>query len=146
MSYLVLLNILSFCIKSMVSLSDVIDELLALALIKREKSARILSLHRLVQQQFRFFSSPIDNQHFFYYTTCLLFEAFPQSDAKKGQLYDRWTECQRYLQHVINLKNQYKEAATSKQPLAPSLKFCMLLKSLARQVLTRFSNSFMATN
>lgn len=121
--------------RDQLALSNLIDELLTLALIKREKSARILSLHRLMQQQFRHFSSPADNQRFFYYTTCLLFEAFPQSDAKKGQLYDRWTECQRYLQHVLNLKNQYKEAATSTQPLVPSLKFCMLLKSLARFLL-----------
>ncbi|KAJ6780996.1 hypothetical protein PWT90_09037 [Aphanocladium album] len=77
---------LEFCHDELV-LSDLIDELLTLALIKREKSARILSLHRLVQQQFRYFSSPADNQRFFYHTTCLLFEAFPQSDAKKGQLF-----------------------------------------------------------
>lgn len=114
------------------SLSGVIDELLAVALIKRDRSARVLSLNSLVQQQFRGFSSPEDNQKYFDITTCLLFQAFPQSDAKKGQLYDRWTECQRYLQHVLSLKNQYKDSLTSTQPLIPGWKFTMLLKSLAR--------------
>ncbi|KAK2601555.1 hypothetical protein QQS21_004873 [Conoideocrella luteorostrata] len=116
-------------------LSDVIDDLMTLALIKREKSNRALSLHRLVQAQFRYFVSPSDNQRFFDQTTYLLFQAFPQSGAKKGQLYDRWDECQLYLQHVQSLKNQYKESLGTPDPLLPSLRFCRLLKSLSRFLL-----------
>ncbi|MCJ1309172.1 hypothetical protein MMC25_002828 [Agyrium rufum] len=113
---------LEFCSHELV-LSDVIDDLLTLALIKRDKETRTLSLHRLVQTQFCYYVSALDNQKAFEETICLLYEAFPQSDAKQGQLYDRWAQCQLYLQHVLSLKNKYKEAAGGQQTLQPNLRF-----------------------
>jgi hypothetical protein len=115
------------------SLFEVLDTLFASSLITREKVTRTLSLHRLVQDRFRCFLSPDGRQQGFDNATRLLYESFPQSEARKGQLYDRWTLCQLYSQHVICLKKNYK-AAVDSEPLKPTLLFCSLLKSFARYI------------
>ena len=45
--------------------SEVLDDLLTLALIKREKISRQLSAHRLVQAQFKYHLSAADRQQVF---------------------------------------------------------------------------------
>lgn len=112
--------------------SEVLDDLLTLALIKREKISRQLSVLRLVQAQFKYHLSAADRQQAFENATQLLYEAFPQSNAKKGQLYDRWTQCRMHSQHLLSLKSNYKETAASPEPLEPTFLFCKLLKSFAR--------------
>jgi hypothetical protein len=114
--------------------SEVLDDLLTLALIKREKNSRQLSLHRLVQAQFKYHLSPSSRQQAFENTVQLLCTVFPHANAKKGQLYDEWAECQLYFQHVWNLKNNYKESLTGSEPLKPTLAFFSLLKDLIRYV------------
>ena len=119
-------------LKLLLRFSEVLDNLMVLALIKKHKNTRMISVHRLVQKQFRFFLPTAGRQKAFETATRLLYEAFPQSDAKKGQLYDRWTQCQLYTQHILALKNNYKEEATGSDPLKPNIIFCKLLKSFTR--------------
>ena len=73
------------------SLSEVLDTLLTSALVKRDRITRKLSLHRLVQAQFKYYISPQDRQMAFDNVTQLLCGSFPRTEPKKGQLYDRWT-------------------------------------------------------
>ena len=65
----------------------------------------------------------------------LLHGAFPHPDfARIGQLYDRWTLCRLYSQHVISLKENYKKERNDTEGLKPTVKFCILLRNFARLV------------
>ncbi|KAM3514475.1 hypothetical protein MY11210_001919 [Beauveria gryllotalpidicola] len=120
---------LRFCSHELL-LSETMEELERLNLIQQDKSKSLLSLRPLVRDRFRFLTSEADNQRFFDNATYLLYETFPHAGAKTGQLYERWTECKEYLQHVLSLRDQYLQAMTKEEPLLPNLVFCKLLKSL----------------
>ncbi|KAL6695359.1 pfs domain-containing protein [Trichoderma pleuroticola] len=114
--------------------SEAVEPLLALALMKRHKDARIFSCHRMVQMQFRSFLSLEERQQAFDNAVVLVYNAFPkQSDStNKNQFYHHWTQCNRCLQHVLCLKDNFKEERRhSKKFKAPSL-FCELLKDCQR--------------
>ena len=127
-----------FCRKSLLTLpensvSEVLDTLFTLALVKRDKTARTLSLHRLVQAQFRFFLPLTDRQKAFNDAVDLVYAAFPTTDMRHGQLYNRWQECQLYSQHILSLKDNYKkEAVDQSEPLCPTNRFCQLLRNYFR--------------
>ncbi|OJJ42592.1 hypothetical protein ASPZODRAFT_125317 [Penicilliopsis zonata CBS 506.65] len=114
--------------------SEAIEPLLTLALIKRDRDARLFSCHRMVQTQFRYFLSLDERQKAFANATALVHRAFPkQSDeTNQNQLYREWAECNRYLQHVISLVDRFQEERRAmKNFKAPSL-FCDLLKDCQR--------------
>ncbi|MCJ1385774.1 hypothetical protein MMC17_008898 [Xylographa soralifera] len=115
--------------------SEVLEDLLVLALVKRDKETRTLSVHRLVQMQFKYFMGPTDQQQAFYNTTLLLANAFPKDDSIKGQLYDRWEQCRLYLQHVLSLKNICKGDQLATEGIKPNPEFCELLNSCARYLI-----------
>jgi hypothetical protein len=116
------------------SLSEVLETLLVLALLRRDTETRTLSLHRLVQTQFRYFLTAQDRQRGFENAAHLLYQAFPNSNAYEGQLYARWTHCQLYMQHVLSLRDNYMRESKGSEALRPTLEFCLLLKSCARSV------------
>ncbi|KAH8710019.1 hypothetical protein GQ44DRAFT_752583 [Phaeosphaeriaceae sp. PMI808] len=107
-------------------LSEVLETLLALALIKRDNGTRTLSLHRLVQIQFKYFLTTQDRQKGFENAAHLLYRAFPSSNAYEGQLYARWTRCQVYIQHALSLRDNYAKESKSSEPLRPTLEFCVV--------------------
>lgn len=116
------------------SLMEVKDVLLNLALIRRDKETKKMSIHTLVQSQYRYYLSDntaAGNQEAFDDTTKLLYERFPQVN-KHGQLFDRVHICQLYSQHVSILKNRFKAAVDTPPALKPSLLFCKLLENYRR--------------
>ncbi|KAM0511972.1 hypothetical protein ACHAPE_009328 [Trichoderma viride] len=114
--------------------SKAMEPLLALALMKRDKDARIFSCHRMVQTQFRSFLSPEERQQAFDNAVVLVYNAFPkQSDAtNKNQFYHQWTQCNRCLQHVLCLKDNFKEERKHWKRSKASSLFCELLKDCQR--------------
>lgn len=95
------------------SLSTITEELLALALIKRDRYDRVFSIHRLVADQFRRFLTPNDLQKAFFEASILMYNAFPKKPKKPGaaraNLYNVWDTCQLWLQHVLQLKVRFMQ-------------------------------------
>ena len=90
------------------SLSTATEELLALALVKRDRYNRVFSIHRLIAAQFRRFLNSKDRQKAFFEASILLYNAFPKRQKKPGaartNLYNVWDKCHLWLQHVLQLK------------------------------------------
>lgn len=99
---------LKFCSDGF-SLAAVLRKLLTVALIKRDRDTRTITIHRMVQTQLKQYLSQHDRQRSFNNTVMLLYKAFPTEDLSTGQLYDRWTLCNQYLQHVLNLGGCFSE-------------------------------------
>lgn len=114
--------------------SRVMEPLLALALIKWDKDARIFWCHRMVQIQFRSFLSLEERQQAFDNAVVLVYNAFPkQSDSKnKNQLYHQWTQCNHCLQQVLCLKDNFKEERRHSEEFKASSLFCELLVDCQR--------------
>ncbi|KAK4059480.1 hypothetical protein Trihar35433_10756 [Trichoderma harzianum] len=114
--------------------SKAMEPLLALALIKWDKDARIFWCHRMVQMQFRSFLSLEERQQAFDNAVVLVYNAFPkQSDStNKNQLYHQWTQCNRCLQQVLWLKDNFKEERRHSEEFKASSLFCELLVDCQR--------------
>lgn len=97
------------------------------ALIKRDKDSGILTVHRLIQAQFRLFLGPEKCQNAFNDTVTLLSYVIPKSGLEKGQLYDIWEAYNRYLQHVINLRDVFNEEMRTSHPFTATQEFCEIL-------------------
>jgi hypothetical protein len=109
-------------------LSEAIEPLLTLALIKRDKDSRAFSCHRLVQTQFRSYLPSEERQQAFNNATALVYHAFPkQSDAtNKNQFYQQWA------QHVICLEDNFKEERKHSKEFKTSSLFYELLQKLSK--------------
>ena len=87
------------------------EELLALALIKRDRYSRSFSIHRLIATQFRRFLEPQKLQKAFHEASILMYNAFPkrpkEAGATRANLYNVWDKCQLWLQHVLQLKSRF---------------------------------------
>lgn len=123
----------SFCMNKL-DFSDAIDPLVTLALIKRDRNAEALSIHRLVQVQYRYYLSLDGRQKAFEDAASLLDAAFPRWTSASGMLYDKWSVCQKYVQHVNALSENYKleSGESESEPLRPTLHFCQLLHRCCR--------------
>ena len=95
------------------SLSTNTEELLALALIKRDGYNRVFSIHRLIAAQFRRFLNSKDLQKAFCEASILMYNAFPkrpkEPGAARANLYNVWDRCQLWLQHVLQLKSSFMQ-------------------------------------
>ncbi|KAK2766901.1 hypothetical protein FQN54_006215 [Arachnomyces sp. PD_36] len=95
------------------SLGTSTEELLALALIKRDRYDRVFSVYRLIATQFRRYLNPKDRQKAFFEASILIYNAFPkrqkQPEAIRANLYNAWDKCQLWLPHVLQLKMSFME-------------------------------------
>ncbi|KAM5347078.1 hypothetical protein ACJ41O_010083 [Fusarium nematophilum] len=94
-------------------LSTNTEELLALALIKRDRYDRVFSIHRLIVAQFHRFLNPEGRQKAFVEASILMYNAFPKRPKKTGaaraNLYNVWDKCQLWLQHMLQLKSGFMQ-------------------------------------
>ncbi|KAI0817305.1 Tetratricopeptide-like helical [Xylaria sp. FL0064] len=125
---------LSFCANSLL-FSEAIENLLTLALIKRDKSSRTFSLHRLVQTSFKYFMGFEKRQIAFNDATILVSKAFPRRDSNVAQLYLMWDRCALYLQHVISLKDCFREEYRSNPHFSVLKPYCDLNNACQRYLL-----------
>ncbi|KAL3952370.1 hypothetical protein ACCO45_012313 [Purpureocillium lilacinum] len=109
------------------SLSAAIRKLITLALVKKNRNTKVLSVHRMVQTQFKHFLSVEERQKNFNDTVALVYNVFPREDVAKGQLYDAWETCNKYLQHVLNLRDCFTEEKTLSASFRATGQFCDLL-------------------
>lgn len=62
----------------------------------------------------------------------LVHDTFPKEETAKGQLYDAWETCNRYLQHVLNLKDCFTEEMKMSKTFKALRQFCELLAQCQR--------------
>ncbi|CAI6073766.1 unnamed protein product [Clonostachys chloroleuca] len=109
-----------------------ISKLTTRALIKRDKDSGVLTVHRLIQAQFRYFLAPEQLQKAFNDTIILVSYVLPEIDMEKGQLYEGWESYNRYLQHVISLRDIFQEDSKASRGLKASTLFCEILNQYQR--------------
>ena len=114
------------------SFSDACESLLTLALLKRDSAARVLSVHRMVQTQFRSFMKPTERQAAFGHAATLIWRVFPKESGTNLQLYNKWETCEKYVQHVLHLKDAFKTELERHKAFRGSLHFCQLLLACSR--------------
>ncbi|EKJ79604.1 hypothetical protein FPSE_00289 [Fusarium pseudograminearum CS3096] len=132
-------NRLDFC-SDQFSFSETIEDLLETSLIKRNRNTRAFSIHRMVQTQFRYFLKPSELFDSFEDAVKLVYHQYPKMGEKKGQLYDEWSRCDALLQHVISLKDCFREIRNSDKKFKAIWEFCELLRECQRYLYE--SNAF----
>ncbi|RGP66019.1 tetratricopeptidelike helical [Fusarium sporotrichioides] len=130
---------LDFC-SDQFSFSETIEDLLETSLIKRNRNTRAFSIHRMVQTQFRYFLEPSELRDSFEDAVKLVYHQYPKMGDKKGQLYDEWSQCDALLQHVISLKDCFRELHNSDKKFKAIWEFCDLLRECQRYLYE--SNAF----
>lgn len=122
---------LAFCVDPF-DLYEAIENLLTLALIKRDKESRTFSLHRLVQTSFKYFLTSSQRQKSFNDATILVSHAFPRRDSNVAQLYLMWDRCALYLKHVLALKDCFREEKKSDTGFSALKVYCDLNNACQR--------------
>ncbi|KAK4206659.1 hypothetical protein QBC37DRAFT_476860 [Rhypophila decipiens] len=114
--------------------SAVLEPLLTLGLVQRDKEAKTLSTHRLVQMHYRSFlaANPKKRQEAFDQAVRILSDGFGKV---QNQLHDRWAQSQKCIQQIVSLKNNFKDEAEDPDAHHPTLQFCWLLSNSARFLL-----------
>ncbi len=125
----------------MPSFSEVMENLLALALIKRDRGNRTLSLHRLVQTSFKYSMTPEDRQKSFNDASKLVSAAFPRRDTNVTQLYLVWERCGLWLKHVLCLKDCFREEKKATPGFYVLQTYCDLDNACKRYVCLVISTS-----
>lgn len=115
---------LKFC-ATRLAFWDAIEKLLTRALVKRDKTSKSLSLHRLVQESFIYVMTPLEKQQNFNNAVTLIYNAHPRHDDR-ATLYQKWNQCALLLPHVLHLTDCFKaERALSRDFRAP-IAYCEL--------------------
>lgn len=96
-------------------------------LVKKNEKTRVLSIHRVIQTQFKSSLSKKQRQHNFDRAVDLLSNVLPKQDTQRGHLYGDWEIYNHYLQHVSYLKDCFVEERRGSKPLKATVKFCELL-------------------
>ncbi|UQC77217.1 uncharacterized protein CLUP02_02684 [Colletotrichum lupini] len=119
------------------SFFNALRKLTSRSLIKRDKDSGILTVHRLVQTQFRHFLGPERCQEMFNNTVALISCVLPRGDIEKGQLYDSWDWYDRFLQHVMNLRDVFEEERKASHTFTAPQRFCEILNDYQRHLYER---------
>lgn len=88
----------------------------------------------MVQTQFKYFLDAEDLQQSFNDAVSLVYSVFPKQDDEKNQLYKQWARCNAYAQHVISLKDSFKECHEASRSFRATSNFCALLAECQRRV------------
>ncbi|KAK0110116.1 hypothetical protein ONS95_002771 [Cadophora gregata] len=115
--------------------SQAAENLLTLALIKREKTSRKYSIHRLVQSSFKYFMTPEERIKSFEAAATLVSLAFPRRDSNIAQLYLMWERCALFLPHVLSLKDCFREERKSNPSFPAPRIYCELNNTCQRYLL-----------
>lgn len=86
----------------------------------------------MVQTQFKYFLSLEQRQKSFNSTVALVYDVFPKASGARGQLYDEWELCNKYLQHVLNLKDCFEQEIKASKAFRAPQQFCELLAHCQR--------------
>ncbi|KAF2028394.1 hypothetical protein EK21DRAFT_90680 [Setomelanomma holmii] len=104
--------------------SEQLDILVDVALVQKNKATAKLSVHRLVQAEFRYFTSPADRQLHFEAASRILYEVLPrQSDERFGP---RILDCDKVIKQVCALRDNICSPPPDLAELQPTDEFCKL--------------------
>ena len=104
-----------------------------LSLVNQDPTTNTFSIHKMVQTQFKAFMSEETRHKYFICATYLIWRKFPHEKDNKVQLYTEWQVCEKYMQHVLSLKDPFKPIlADSDQSFKASSESCHLLKFCQR--------------
>ena len=104
---------------------DALEKLLTRALVKRDKNSKSLSLHRLVQESFKYTMSSQEKQQYFNDAASMIHLAFPRHDDR-ATLYQKWDQCALYLPHVLSLTDSFKNEKSHHREFRASAAYCEL--------------------
>lgn len=109
--------------------SDIIDELIGLALVNRDSETNKLSIHRLVQSEVRI-QTGNDLQVAFNNVSFLLSESFPKQ--VHGRTFEpRYEECAGLIQHLYALRDHLRDGPYAGGKLQPTHNFCRVMCNAA---------------
>lgn len=128
---------LKFCVDPFM-FSEHIETLLTVTLVKRDREQRAYSIHRLVQSSFKHFMTAEQRQQCFNDASILVASAFPRKDTEFAQLYHMWKPCSLYLQHVLSLRDFFREELASNARFAALKLYCELNNACQRSVVLCF--------
>lgn len=111
-------------------LGEVEEQLLTLALIKKDPLEEAISIHRLIQAEFWYNLSESERQEAFNNASKLLYEQFPKQVSGRLML-DRWSICQLYIEHVLSLVYLYRSESDKRTNLHPPVEFHKLMCNAA---------------
>ncbi|KAH8714838.1 P-loop containing nucleoside triphosphate hydrolase protein [Phaeosphaeriaceae sp. PMI808] len=86
-------------------LSQAIEELQTLSLVKKDRESRTLSIHRLIQSHFLEFLGNSGRQEALDLVSRLPYLAFPQRQA---YLHNKWDICTLFVQQIVALKDGFR--------------------------------------
>lgn len=125
---------LNFCADQS-SFFKVRGNLVAIALVSRDKETQTLSIHRLVQTAFRYFLSPEMRQKAFDDAAVLISHAFPRRDTASAQMYLVWNKCAALLQHVLSLKDCFRKEMEEHGDFKATQIYCELSNACQRYLI-----------
>ncbi|KAJ5725138.1 uncharacterized protein N7483_006495 [Penicillium malachiteum] len=111
---------------------EAFEELINLAFIKRDPTNDTMSIHRLVQAEYKSQLSPEKFQEAFDAAALLLYEAFPKQ--LKGELFgDRMPTCTKFILHVYSLRDNSNImwSEGDGKGLIPSVEYVKLMTNAA---------------
>lgn len=91
-----------------------------------------MSVHRIVQTQFRYFLSLEQRQQSFNDAVEVVFNVLPMNEGESGQLYEVWELCNKYTQHILHLRDCFLEQKNASKTFKATWKFCGLLNFAQR--------------
>jgi hypothetical protein len=71
-------------------------------------------------------------QQSFAHAAFLIWRAFPQPDTAEAQLYKQWKACEKYIQHVLALKDAFKTQSRLFKGFKATLDFVNLMLACER--------------
>ncbi|RSL84309.1 hypothetical protein CEP51_004011 [Fusarium floridanum] len=113
-------------------LSQAMEELQTLSLIKRDREDHMISVHRLIQTHFRGFLGVEGRRDAHAKASKLLYLAFPQ---RAPQLQHYWERCSLYVQHIMALKDAFKEDHQQNPEFTACREFCEVATTCERFLL-----------
>ncbi|CAM1508596.1 Fc.00g054440.m01.CDS01 [Cosmosporella sp. VM-42] len=102
-------------------ISQAMEELQTLSLIKKDRETRMLSVHRLIQSHYQEFLGVEGRQDAHARASKLVFLAFPQRAA---QLHGQWELCSLYVQHVLALRDNFRREQQRNPNFTACREFC----------------------
>ncbi|QKX54573.1 uncharacterized protein TRUGW13939_01660 [Talaromyces rugulosus] len=105
---------------------DALDELIKYTLVKKDIDTRVLSVHKIVQTRFKSFLSAVQREEAFNNIVALLYNSLPKEDTPTPQLYENWEIYDKYLSHVLKLRDSFTEEKKNSESFKVQWEFCEL--------------------
>ncbi|KAH6621474.1 Tetratricopeptide-like helical [Chaetomium sp. MPI-SDFR-AT-0129] len=97
---------LSFCADDF-TFPDVLARLVEVSLVNQDLNTKKLSTHRLIQTQFRYFSTLEQRQRNFNNAVALIANVFPHKNTLNAQMYEAWQACLIISFEMANDRGRY---------------------------------------